>query len=294
MHPKSPPTERVVAILNLLATHAERGMSSIQIARELGITKSTCALILATLEDNGFVHRRDREGFVLGRGLLPIATAVHNNSYTDRCRAVLEQLWVDTRRACRMMQISSQGLQTIAQAGVFPADPPVLNVGQRLPLHAPFGIELTAWHPQLFERATQRALLEKYGLQREQLERQVRQLKEQGYLVWRYSPEHAAMISAIRDLAPLLHAEGQTTVYLRDRLLELMALGTRESIPPQSIAAHGKLAVSHIAVPVDVGDDDTPPLESIDLLVFEPEIDAGELRALIERLRQAVRQLRLD
>lgn len=55
----SPPTERVVAVMHLLAAHPERNFSLADICRSLGISRATGHAILATLAHHRWVVRHE-------------------------------------------------------------------------------------------------------------------------------------------------------------------------------------------------------------------------------------------
>src|SRR5882724_8438881 len=56
--PKSPPTRRAMDVLDALAA-SSAGLTSAQLARQCGVTTSTCALVLGELERGGWVARYD-------------------------------------------------------------------------------------------------------------------------------------------------------------------------------------------------------------------------------------------
>src|ERR1700752_1636465 len=63
--PKSPPTRRAMNVLDALAV-SSTGLTSAQLARQCGISTSTCALVLAELEHGGWVARFDGRRYGLG------------------------------------------------------------------------------------------------------------------------------------------------------------------------------------------------------------------------------------
>src|SRR5262245_65387795 len=70
----SPPTARVVAVLEYLAGHP-RGASASATARALGLNGSTCAVLLASLERARWVERA-ADNYRLGAGLLSLCDAM--------------------------------------------------------------------------------------------------------------------------------------------------------------------------------------------------------------------------
>src|SRR2546422_1556470 len=71
----SPPTDRVVAVLEYLAANP-RGVSASAAARALGLNGSTCAVLLASLERARWVERARDKTYRLGAGLLSLVDAM--------------------------------------------------------------------------------------------------------------------------------------------------------------------------------------------------------------------------
>ena len=56
----SPPTERVVAVLDFLAQHPHDRFGLSELARQLGLSKPTCLGVVSTLTDSGYLVRDSR------------------------------------------------------------------------------------------------------------------------------------------------------------------------------------------------------------------------------------------
>src|SRR5205085_12494428 len=65
--PKSPPTRRAMNVLDALAT-SSAGLTSAQLARQCGISTSTCALVRGELELGGWAARYDDRRYGLRSG----------------------------------------------------------------------------------------------------------------------------------------------------------------------------------------------------------------------------------
>src|SRR5439155_22771039 len=70
----SPPTDRVVAVLEYLAARPRESASAV--ARTLGLNGSTCAVLLASLERAQWVERARDKTYRLGAGLLSVVDAM--------------------------------------------------------------------------------------------------------------------------------------------------------------------------------------------------------------------------
>lgn len=181
----SPPTRRVMDILERLAT-APEGATSSELARDCGISTSTCALILAELEGRRYVARRDDRRYVLGSGLFPIVHGLRlQYPLLDIGRRALEDLCATVGAACSLTEIHSTGLIVLDIAG-HSADEQSA-VGQRLPIVAPFGSVAMAWRDAEAIDRWLRTSLPRMSLEDMQRHRNVLSaIRKRGYGVWRF------------------------------------------------------------------------------------------------------------
>jgi DNA-binding IclR family transcriptional regulator len=139
----SPPTRRVVAVIELLAEAAETPLTLAEICRELRISRSTGHAILATLCACDWVLRDPLSGkYALGTGLprpspvdVPISRMLRE-PLRDLCSAI-------GMAAC-ISEIRGDFIAVIESTAPDSTRPPV-QAGQRLPFVAPFGREFVAW-----------------------------------------------------------------------------------------------------------------------------------------------------
>src|SRR5690349_23879600 len=69
----SPPTERVIAILDFLAAHPHDRFGVSELARRLGLSKPTCLGIVTTLTEAGYLVRDSRDKtYRLGPSLITL------------------------------------------------------------------------------------------------------------------------------------------------------------------------------------------------------------------------------
>lgn len=140
----SAPTRRVVQVLEHLAA-ADSGTSS-QVARSLGLSTSTCALILGELDAAGYVERRPDRSYRLGQGLIPLLEAARRRfPLMAEAQAVFEKLAADTGVSCSLTKLSVDRLEVLLTAG---GNAPSARPGNRLPATPPFGVMMAAWWPR--------------------------------------------------------------------------------------------------------------------------------------------------
>lgn len=140
---KSPPTARVMDVLAAL-TDSPDGRTSAELAKCCGISTSTCALVLAELEQRSWVARRDDRRYVLGSGLFGLVHGLRKQfPLLDRGRDALTFLHETLSAGCSMSKISERQLITVDTVGH--GTDSEHAVGQRFPIDPPFGLVAMAW-----------------------------------------------------------------------------------------------------------------------------------------------------
>ena len=141
----SPPTRRVVAVIELLARATETPLTLAEICRELQISRSTGHAILATLCACDWVLRDPLSGkYAIGPGL-PRPPSM-NVPVSRILRDPLRQLCCAIDMAACISEVRGEIIAVIESAAPGSTRPPV-QAGQRLPFVAPFGREFVAWAP---------------------------------------------------------------------------------------------------------------------------------------------------
>lgn len=141
----SPPTQRVVAVVELLAAASETPLTLAEICRQLGISRSTGHAILASLCASDWVLRDPLSGrYAIGPGL-PLTSAI-NVPMSRMLRSPLRQLCSVIGMAASIAEIRDTTIAVI-EAAAPDSSRPIVQAGQRLPFVAPFGREFVAWAP---------------------------------------------------------------------------------------------------------------------------------------------------
>jgi len=201
--------DRAVAILEILARDGEAGVT--EVARELGVHKSTASRLLAALDRRELVAQDTSRGkFRLGVGLLRLAGAAGRGlDLTQESRPVCRALAHEVGETVNLAILSGRDALYLDQA----AGPATLSphnwAGQRIPLHATSdGKVLLAYRPAAevlehlvppLERFTEHTTtaLPEFG-------RQLARVRERGY---------ATAVDELEDgltavAAPVRNAEG--------------------------------------------------------------------------------------
>jgi DNA-binding IclR family transcriptional regulator len=143
----SPQTDRVVAIVDLLANRPDDGMTLSEIARRLGLSPVTVHPMLASLSRAGWIVRHPtRKAYRLGPALAMVGqTAAAGFSAIDVCHPVMAALQQELRlSALAVAPGEEQGL--VVDLVHDPADAERgVRIGDPVPFHPPLGFSYMAW-----------------------------------------------------------------------------------------------------------------------------------------------------
>lgn len=128
--------DRALSVLTVLARSGETGVS--EIARELGVHKSTVFRLVATLEAHDLVEQHTERGkYRLGVGILRLAGATSARlDVVQEARPIERQLAATTGETVNLAILSETAALYIDQIAGPSALQPHNWVGQHVPLHA--------------------------------------------------------------------------------------------------------------------------------------------------------------
>lgn len=240
----SPPTDRVVGVLELLASRPAHAFSLSDIARALGMSKATCHAVTASLANADYLIRNPVDKtFTLGPALVATGRAAEL-SYPAvhlaqaEAVALADELGMQATAAIR----SEGHLVIVAHAGSGP-DAGAVRIGRRIPLAPPFGGVFVAWAPERViddwasrtERPAPRGpLLASLGA-----------IRERGYSVERLTPAGVRLRHALAELSDDPLAEG-----LQPMVMALLAELRQAEYLPGDLAGSGRHPVSALSAPV--------------------------------------------
>ncbi|WP_051073696.1 helix-turn-helix domain-containing protein [Mycobacterium sp. JS623] len=212
-------------VLDALAA-SSAALTSAQLARQCGITTSTCALVLGELEDGGWVARYDDRRYRLGSGLFGLVRALRNQfPLLDQGRTALVNLHESLAAGCSMSRIDEAHLTIIDAVGHTSDSEHV--VGQRFPIDPPFGLVAMAWRDEAEVDRWLRGVTPR--LTRADIDhyRQVlADVRERGYGAWRFDDAHASL----HDRVSALLASLEPTAAVARQLTKLMTMVNLRSI----------------------------------------------------------------
>ena len=241
----SPPTARVVAVLDFLASHPQEQFGLSELARRLDLSKPTCLGIVTTLAEAGYLVRGAAEKtYRLGPRLITLGhTAQESMRISPAARAELRRL-SETFNATAALSAVIDDRITLLELVAPQGSPEPVQVGQSYPFAPPVGLMFVLWD----ERAVRDWLGKEPTIplrtDSARLERVIAECRESGYLVERLTPGGRRLYAMMAGMSSNLPDE------LRVLLGELVSdIGERVYLPSES-GGRSKHDISVIAAPV--------------------------------------------
>jgi DNA-binding IclR family transcriptional regulator len=243
----SPPTDRVIAIVELLATqHQPSSVASI--SSRLELNRATVTSILLALERAGWALRQADRKYTLGPGLVGVADAVRqllplSNEFTNAIEELAERAGCGAALAL-VGDTELSFLTVVRGRGRIPAG---VDVGVRLPLVAPVAAAVIAHHDAQAQRMW---LASAQNDSREALDDVLSQARQSGVVVFGLGgaadPEALDVLAEVVELL----AEHPRRAALRQRVFGLLAGLNGNPYTAAELATSQALSVSYLTAPV--------------------------------------------
>ena len=275
----SPPTERVVAVMHLLAGDPERSFSLADISRSLGISRATGHAILATLAHHRWVVRHEPSAsYSWGPAIGALARPTHDREFRPLLEGLSEsvsaQVFLARREGATLVVTDSVGDSLAA---------PRVTAGLRMPLVAPFGRDYVAWAGEQAIKAWLAGIGEPSTALRKRLTAVLAQVRERGYVIERLSREYVRVYMALRALA----ADGEPDE-ITARLAGAFADLALVDYLPDELDGGSDHQIATISVPVR--DSDGVVSMSITVAPFRG-LNAKEIRQMGAAARDVARRI---
>jgi len=239
----SPPTRRVVAVVELLARRPDTPLALAEIARDLHISRSTGHAILHTLGACGWVTRDPKSGrYSLG----PAIARIWQQAEPRRrvLRQPLQQLTLSIDMPVCVSEIRDGSIVVVDAEAAGPARPPV-PAGVRMPFLAPFGREFVAWASAAERTAWVDAAGPVNDVFRARIGKVLKEIKRRGYGIERLSDPLLRVYTALRALD-----DGVLQDPISARLAAALADLTIVDFLPGEFAEAERCALATISAPI--------------------------------------------
>jgi DNA-binding IclR family transcriptional regulator len=185
----SPPTARVVAVLDFLARHPHDRFGLSELARRVGLSKPTCLGIVTTLTAAGYLVRDTADKtYRLGPALITLGhTAQESMRVSPAARGELQQLSAANNCIAGLSAVIDDRitlLELVAPAGVNPG----VRVGQSYPFAPPVGLMFVLWDDGALRDWLARPATIPLPADNGRLDRVIAECRCTGYLVERLTP----------------------------------------------------------------------------------------------------------
>ena len=143
----SPQTDRVVDLLELLASEPGQALSLAEISRRLGVHKASCHSMLASLLGSGWLVREPTsKAYTLGPALLRLGSAAASRyPALDVARPAMAELAARTGSHVIAFQVHEDHVTVVHQVRNARVPSTPMTIGMELPTRPPYGAALMAF-----------------------------------------------------------------------------------------------------------------------------------------------------
>lgn len=237
----SPPTERVVAVVELLGANPDGQFTLAEICRRLQISRATGHVILTTLAAHDWVTR---DPVTAAYSWGPAIASLANPTDTHRCRDDLQALAAATGTQVHLSRRQGQTLVIDQTAGNCLTGPRI-GPGLRTPLVAPFGREYVAWAAPDVQKAWLEAIGQPSPALRRRMTSILREIRTRGFAVERLTTEYLRVYTALRALT----GDGEVDA-ITAQLARAFADLTVIDVLPDELGAKASHNVAIISAPI--------------------------------------------
>ena len=226
----SPPTVRVVAILDFLARHPHDRFGLSDLARRLGLAKPTCLGIVTTMTDSGYLVRDARDKtYRLGPSLITLGhIAQESMRVNPASREELRRLSETFTTTAALSAVVDDRITLLELVGPPGADVGV-RVGESYPFAPPVGLMFVLWDDEALRSWLAKAPTIPLRTDTQRLDRVIAECRASGYLVEKLTPAGRRLYALMAGMSSTLPDE------LRALLGELISdIGERVHLRSES------------------------------------------------------------
>jgi DNA-binding IclR family transcriptional regulator len=202
----SPPTERVVAILDFLARHPQDRFGLSELTRRLALSKPTCLGILSTLTAAGYLVRDEKDKtYRLGPALITLGhTAQESMRVNPAAREELRRLSTAFDTTAALSAVIDDRITLLELVGP-PGSDAGVRVGQSYPFAPPVGLMFVLWDDDALRAWLAKEPTIPLRTDTARLDRVIKECRAAGYLVERLTPSGRrlyAMMAGVSNALP--------------------------------------------------------------------------------------------
>ena len=242
----SPPTQRVVAVLDFLAQHPHDRFGLSELARRLDLSKPTCLGIVSTLTEFGYLVRDSQDKtYRLGSALISLGhIAQESMRVNPAAREELRRLSATYGTTAALSAVVDDRitlLELVAPAG---SDAGV-RVGQSYPFAPPVGLMFVLWDDAALHDWLAKEPTIPLRTDSARLDRVITECRTSGYLVERLTPGGRRLYALMAGMSSRLPDE------LRALLGEMVSdIGERVYLRSEAAGVRQRHDISVISAPV--------------------------------------------
>jgi len=275
----SPPTERVIAVIELLGSEPARQFTLAEICRSLAISRATGHAILTTLTAHDWVTRDPVTAeYAWGPAIASLAKPANALMY----RGDLQALAAEAGTQVYLTRKEGGTLVIVETAGECLTGPRI-SPGLRTPLVAPFGRDYVAWS----SAETQKAWLEAIGQPDPGLRRRMtavlKEIRQRGFVVERLTREYVRVYTALRALS----GDGEIDM-ITTQLARAFADLTTIDVLSSEMDDTASPSVATISAPIT--DTSGSVIMSVTAAAFTT-LDSDAIRALGDKVRHTAHRI---
>lgn len=283
MERRSPPTDRVMRVLELFASVAPERLGLSAVARALRLSQSTCLGILNELARSGYLARHTPgPTYSLGGALVLLGQAAQASlPGLEPGSAEAVALAADLGAVCTVSAVIGREIVVLDRRGLASGSEPFVDAGTRFPFHAPIGVMFVAWQDDAaVAEWLDRAPVELPRAQVARIRRVIRACRAEGYLVERLTEAEQQLH---RFLPGLGQRDGDERV-ARALAHAVLVFAQRDYLPSE-LRQGERCSVSMISAPC-FGPAATPEL-ILSVYVMQPDVEVDRVLEVAAELRRA-------
>ena len=239
---------RVVMVINFLATHPTESFTLTELAEKLDISAGTAHRILKTLTEAKYLARHPKhKTYSLGLAMAAIGqAALERHSYVEVAHREMEVLAKELNLQCIAISVVEDEILTVARTGRPQTAESITHVGERRPFSPPFGLVSVAWSSgQKQQSYIERSAWQKSDPRYEYLMHSIELVRNRGFSIAAIGPT----LRKIHD-ASLAYEENPFNKELRLQAIELMGELSNDELQLVEIPRAEGVRISHISAPV--------------------------------------------